>query len=140
MRELSPFEIGWLAGLLEGEGSFFMQRQAGRRPRFAIALSMTDEDVVARACELLEIGSYNESWNGWRPNNSTIFNARLAGPRAEDMAIKLYPHMGERRKEKIHELLVSLENELGTSGRIDKLTAVIADVTEAVRQPRMARR
>lgn len=41
-------EIAWLAGLMEGEGSFFLSQN---QPK--MALLMSDEDIVSRAALLL---------------------------------------------------------------------------------------
>ncbi len=41
-------DIAWLAGLVEGEGSFHMSTRS-----IAIILTMTDRDVVERAATLL---------------------------------------------------------------------------------------
>ncbi len=44
---VDPLELHWLAGLLEGEGSFMVGPPSDpRRP--AIAVQMTDEDVMRR--------------------------------------------------------------------------------------------
>ena len=50
-------ELYWLAGLLEGEGSFM--RGAPSRPNTPmVSLSMTDEDVVARVGRMLGVSYY----------------------------------------------------------------------------------
>jgi hypothetical protein len=47
---LSKVDIAWLAGLLEGEGSFMRGK---RKDAPGISLAMTDRDVVERAAKLL---------------------------------------------------------------------------------------
>ena len=50
---ISERDLCWLAGLLEGEGSFIAgPPSAPRTP--AVVLSMVDRDVVARAADLLD--------------------------------------------------------------------------------------
>jgi hypothetical protein len=51
----SPEALSYLAGLLEGEGSFLVG-PAGAVP--AVALAMTDEDVVRRASYLMEATTF----------------------------------------------------------------------------------
>ena len=81
-------DIIWLAGLLEGEGYFGLNR--GKYPR--ITLHMTDEDIVIRAAALM--GS-----NIYRQRNCWI--AQVNGARAIMWMMTLYTLLGERRREAI---------------------------------------
>lgn len=49
-RQMSPVQVAWLAGLLEGEGTFVSKR----RPHIAVA--MTDQDVVQRLLDWTGLG------------------------------------------------------------------------------------
>lgn len=102
---MTKTELSWLAGLLEGEGCFGIGKSHGMRPR--IDLHMSDEDVVARACKLMGIGSYSKREGGQdrRPGKRTMFRAAIEGPRAVELMKKLSPLMGERRHAKIEEVL-----------------------------------
>ncbi len=56
---LTNDDAQWLAGLLEGEGSFLAGPPSARNvPR--VALEMTDRDVVARAARLLAVDRFTE--------------------------------------------------------------------------------
>lgn len=48
-------DLYWLAGLLEGEGSFHISSDENPRP--TISLHMTDEEPVRRAASLMEISN-----------------------------------------------------------------------------------
>ncbi len=90
--------LDWLAGLLEGEGSFCPAPPSSPNRPY-IALAMTDEDVVARACRILEVNyqlirTKNEA-------HKDYYLAQLRGERAVDFMRTLCPKMGIRRQGQI---------------------------------------
>ena len=98
---MTPVDRAWLAGLLEGEGSFTTTRPQEVR----ISLEMTDEDVVARAATLM--GTHyipkpprRDQPSHWKPQ----YKACLSGRRAIDLMKELLPYMGERRSLRIGEI------------------------------------
>lgn len=99
---MDDIELGWLAGLLEGEGCFHVQRE--RWPR--ITLQMTDEDVVRRLYEVTQVGRVNgpyfTSGHAQKPAWRWIVSKR---DDVEDLLIAVYPLMGERRQAKIQTCL-----------------------------------
>src|SRR4051812_6399725 len=91
-------EIAWLAGLLEGEGSFMAHwatthKNNGSDQRyFRIDLSMTDEDVVRKAARLMGATSLfvqNRKETGRKP----MWRTRLMGKHAREVAKLIRPHM-----------------------------------------------
>lgn len=98
MTLMDKEDLIWLSGLLEGEGTFDLQR--GRYPR--IRLAMTDRDVVGRAATLmgtrvrlsLRRAPYKPTWH-----------AEMQGPRAAALMERLLPHMGSRRSQTIASIL-----------------------------------
>lgn len=56
LRDFTENEAAWLAGLLEGEGSFITLQLPDGRERPIISLQMTDQDVVERAAQIVGIG------------------------------------------------------------------------------------
>jgi hypothetical protein len=107
------FDLVWLAGLLEGEGTFDAHR--GKYPR--IRVGMTDRDVVGRAASLMDTtirlalhpAPAKASWH-----------AELSGDRAAAIMREILPHMGARRSQKIAEVLGVREfrgNPTASSGR-----------------------
>lgn len=102
-------DIAWLAGLLEGEGSFM--KGPPSRPRLPIViLSMTDEDVVLRASKMFGVG-YIRSRRGEARGWKNSFITKVVGKRALLVMKAVYPHMGSRRKKQIEEAFQSYRKE-----------------------------
>lgn len=97
---MDEHELIWLAGLLEGEGTFDLHR--GRYPR--VRVGMTDRDVVGRAAALM--GARARLSLREAPSQST-WHAEVSGPRAVGLMEELLPHMGSRRSGKIAEVLAA---------------------------------
>lgn len=73
-------ELYWLAGLLEGEGSFLAPPPS--MPNCPhIVVQMCDRDVVDRAAKVLGVRKV-QSWDPPDPRHKTIYQARLRGVRA----------------------------------------------------------
>ena len=91
-------DLLWLAGLLEGEGSFDAHR--GKYPR--IRLAMTDRDVVGRAASVMD-AKIRLSLHP-APNKAT-WHTEISGGRAAEIMRQILPYMGARRSGKIAEIL-----------------------------------
>lgn len=104
---VSERDFYWLAGLLEGEGSFSLGPPSAPNS-VRITLCMTDRDVVARVAALWNV-AYHEvreertRERGWKPAYQVI----LRGRRAVDFMHELLPLMGERRQLQIRRALAS---------------------------------
>lgn len=91
-------DVIWLAGLLEGEGTFDLHR--GKYARVRVA--MTDRDVVGRAATLLgarvrlslKPAPYQATWH-----------AEVSGEKAVEVMQAVLPFMGSRRSGKIASIL-----------------------------------
>lgn len=99
---MTEIEIAWLAGLLEGEGSFNLQ--CSKYP-VGIWLHMTDEDVVAKACVMLgtkyhKMGKRKEHWKD-------SYKTGLRGRRAIEIMKQILPYMGQRRTLKLQDCINS---------------------------------
>ena len=92
-------ELAWLAGLLEGEGSF-QQGPPSRPTQPRVMLNMTDEDTVLRAALLMGVVSVVRVAPGI-PHRKTIFQIALRGQRAVSLMRALRPWMSVRRKAQI---------------------------------------
>jgi hypothetical protein len=84
----------WLAGLLEGEGSFIANR-AMRSLYPVIKVEMCEREVIERAARLLDtrVWVVAPGTEGWRPT----YVAQIAGHRAAEWMRALRPYMGLRR-------------------------------------------
>lgn len=102
-------DISWLAGLLEGEGSFVWHQASRDKGRPRIQLQMTDKDVMEKACNILMsplCGPYgsNQTKLGGGKKKETYYTA-CSGQQAAAWMMTLYTLMGERRKQQIEPLL-----------------------------------
>lgn len=97
--------LAWLAGLLEGEGSFLAGTAARRSP--AIELEMADEQIVRRAARLLGV-RVTSRIRANRPNSAQSFRFRVSGPRAAHLMWVLRPYLGRRRQRQIADAVTGL--------------------------------
>lgn len=95
---MSRDDLLWLAGLLEGEGTFDLHR--GKYPR--VRVGMSDRDVVGRAATLL--GARVRLSLKPAPN-SAMWHAEISGTKAVAIMREILPHMGSRRSGKIATVL-----------------------------------
>lgn len=87
--------ISWLAGLLEGDGTFIKRKE---KSMHHIALNMKDKDTVERAAKILKSNvGYLESRN--------MYYTTKAGSKAIKIMKVILPLMGERRALKIREII-----------------------------------
>lgn len=100
----NQFELGWLVGLLEGEGhfSYFNTQQ--------IVLGMTDEDCVLRFKAAIEkILGQDKSLHlivtNWRKEEKPLYTIRLYGANARCIMKLVVHHMGYRRRAQIWKAL-----------------------------------
>jgi hypothetical protein len=101
---ISEQDLHWLAGLLEGEGSFLAAPPS--RPRSpAVQILMVDRDIIERAGALFGTGVYmiRPRREGWR----TTYSARIRGTRAVLWMHRLRPLMGKRRQKQIDRAVAS---------------------------------
>jgi hypothetical protein len=97
-------QIAWLAGLLEGEGTFHTSHTGSFYVR--VTLEMTDEDVVRKAAQLMEDAPVSgprirKKGLGTKPYYSTS----ISGYKASRVMAAVLPFMGRRRAAKIRELI-----------------------------------
>lgn len=114
----SDAELAWLAGLLEGEGSFLVARcHVGGKvyPYPKIVVGMTDCDVVERAAQLL--GGNSVYPLPKKPNRKQAWRAQVTGWKAAELMRDLYPWMGQRRKLAISTILAEYDARETTTQR-----------------------
>lgn len=97
---MTKIEIAWLAGLFEGEGSFYINRikKYGKVYEYPCAgIRMTDEDVVRRAHKLFGAGNIRTTRPKnpkWKQNWTWTVNGKELTERLYTM---LLPYLGLRR-------------------------------------------
>jgi hypothetical protein len=93
-------ELYWLAGWLEGEGSFMAPSPSDKNyPK--IAAVTTDEDVARKVCALLGVSYMQVRRYNKKPHWKDCYYFRLRGRRAVTLMHELYPLMGIRRQAQI---------------------------------------
>lgn len=98
MMQIDDYQLHWLAGLLEAEGSFLKgPPSAPHQPR--ISLSMTDKDIIEKVSLLWGV-KYHPSGKArceekrWTP----AVAVSLKGSRAVALMERLWPLMGKQRQ------------------------------------------
>lgn len=125
MKNITTEELYWIAGLLEGEGSFYVAKPNLTQHCSAalISIVMTDLDIIERAASILGGGSKIYVYNS-KKRNKTSYKFAVTG---SDLAIEwmnaLYPLMGNRRQQKIKEITDYWANRLDKSQRMQKYNA-----------------
>ena len=108
MTSTSATEIGWLAGLLEGEGSFGWtpagKKSKKRYPK--IELSMTDEDTVRRVASISRMGNVYGPYEKAAPRKPVWRWSVTKQADAASLMMTMYPLMSGRRQERIREILL----------------------------------
>jgi len=114
--EWTDINIAWLAGIIEGEGNFYL-RELGNYFSIKIKVRMTDLDVLEKCFKITKIGNingpyknkknltYKDIW-GWEVTKKTD---------SLELIKVIYPHLLSRRKAKIDEYLKQIsikENEI----------------------------
>ena len=95
-------ELNWLAGLLEGEGSFMKPCPSSpNSPR--IAMEICDKDIADRAAALIGVRAFevNQAKRIRNPHWRVSYRVTKRGKGAVELMKLLYPLMGQRRKQQI---------------------------------------
>ena len=115
-------DLFWLAGLLEGEGSFGLLTRRDQEEEYKVpylVLGMSDKDVVEKAAVLMNYmaGTKIKVWRRQRnPTYKQMWNFTMKGSGAMRIAHAVYPTMGKRRREQIDRMGIAFA-ELPGSGR-----------------------
>jgi len=89
-------QIGWIAGILEGEGCFIV------RP-IQLRLQMTDRDVVEKIANLL---SAKMTKNRKLRSRKQLYGLYIGGKKAAAVMMSIFSFMGQRRRKRIREALM----------------------------------
>lgn len=103
---MNKVQLAWLAGILEGEGSFVV---SGGGNIFAISMSSVDRDVIATVAGLIGgnvCGPYQ-----YVTNTQSFYRTTKAGKAAVRLSRKLYPFMSARRRAQITKARTSAQQQ-----------------------------
>lgn len=111
-------DIHWLAGLLEGEGCFALEKNNGsnsksHNPRITVA--MTDKDVIDRAASILHTKVILRHRPGPTGKWKDTYWARIGGNGAIQRMMTLYPLMGVRKQGRIRKAIAHWKTTLTKS-------------------------
>ncbi len=101
---MTDLEIVWLAGLLEGEGSF-MKGPPSSPNLPIISIKMTDEDIISKVANLF--GNAYCAYAMREIHHKPCFGVKLVGSKAILLMQELLPYMGIRRSQQIREAINS---------------------------------
>jgi hypothetical protein len=109
MITMNGYERHWVAGILEGEGCFAVQKTKVKNiPR--IQVSMSDRDIIERLAQIVGWGNvggpYFLTKNTNRPgrkDHKPMYRWALNGKRASELGRNVYPLLSERRRAYIDE-------------------------------------
>lgn len=99
-------DLLWLAGLLEGEGSF-MKGCPSKPNSPIISCKMIDEDIIYRVANLFGVSYCKRLISKKNPKWKDIYMTQLRGMRAMSIMKQLKPLMGKRRQQQIQNALDS---------------------------------
>lgn len=109
-------ELHWLAGWLEGEGSFYfidVNNDNNKSPRVCVTGFSVDKDSIEKVAALMGASIYFHKAHV-RKNTDYVckggWRAHLEGQKAVDLMTVLLPLMGKRRSEQIKAALIAWEN------------------------------
>ena len=103
---LTDYELGWLVGLLEGEGHFRHQNRTQR-----VTINSTDEDVVYKVAALFEkitgvpCHPVVKDPSKYNPNAKPQWYLQLYGENARAVMLTVVRHMAYRRRQRIWQCL-----------------------------------
>jgi len=105
---LTDLELGWIVGLLEGEGSFYCQRMKQSVIRRTVSIATTDLDVLLKYKLIVE--KVTNHTHNIRIDKKKVHKDQYRITIVNQHAIRLMKliltHMGERRKLKIEQCLI----------------------------------
>lgn len=99
-------DLEWIAGFLEGEGSFGYNSGSGQ-----VGVSQVNLEPLTRLLNLLGGNIYPVKLNNKNPNWNDAYAWHITGSRARGVMMTVYPLMTEKRK---HQILLALKSKKET--------------------------
>lgn len=113
MNDMSRIDLAWVAGLLEGEGSFCSVGDVA-----SVQMVSTDADVIATVHRITGLGNVGTVKRKIKPKHSPQRYWRVT--RQADVRLlleALLPLMHRRRANQIYPLMQNLDRKLGRRGK-----------------------
>lgn len=99
--EITEFELGWLVGLIEGDGTLTFDGKHA-----VVALKITDLDTAQRFARILRTtvsGPYH--YEGQQLGPKPYYMTKIAGRRAREFMASAASHFSMRRQEQITNII-----------------------------------
>ena len=105
---MNAVEAAWVAGLLEGEGTFSLSQKANSRRYPALVCGMTDHDVLLK---LQRIAGGTLSGPHWAEKSTKPYWTWQQSRRTElrELLLAIQPHLGQRRETRVAEQLARID-------------------------------
>lgn len=100
-RQLTEFELGWLVGLIEGDGTLTFDGKHA-----VVALKITDLDTAQQFARLLGTtvsGPYH--YEGQQLGSKPYYMAKIAGKRAREFMASASEYFSVRRQGQIADII-----------------------------------
>lgn len=127
---MTEVELHWLAGLLEGEGSF-LHGPPSKPNCPAIVLHMTDLDVVERAAALMGTTSIVRP-KARATHHKPSYLVKVTNRKAIELMKRLKPILGDRRRKRIEDIVARYN----IDGQVDRVRKIRKLSDDAVRDCR----
>lgn len=106
-------DIAWVAGIIEGEGSFSLDGKTSGR----ITVKMTDYDIIERLQTVTNTGTIYGPYKKAQAHHKPAWHWKVYDRReVARLLLAIYPLMGERRRERIAELTDRIALNRGANG------------------------
>lgn len=105
-------DIAWAAGILEGEGCFFITSDKRRKAtkKLAIQCKMTDQDIILRIHDVFASGFIYKCKNQEEHHKQAWVWQVYRQNDVETIIYKVLPYLGIRRSAKAKELLAYIDS------------------------------
>lgn len=106
VREMTASEVAWIAGFLEGEGSFTASARQRGSVYVRIQASSTDRDVLERVAAIVGVGTVRVVRPDPRGSRKQVWIWGIgAKPDARELALQVQPWLGKRRRSQAQAVL-----------------------------------
>jgi len=112
LNSLSSFELGWLTGIIEGEGCFYQKTsncklKSGNYcyPLTGFTVMSTDKDVMIKFANFLQIDLRGPYYTRSKKERKKVWSTQVTGYKSIIIMKYFYEHLGERRKLQIDSAL-----------------------------------
>tara|TARA_Y100000310_G_scaffold72876_2_gene69040 strand:- start:4258 stop:4773 length:516 start_codon:yes stop_codon:yes gene_type:complete len=112
LNSLSPFEFGWLTGMIEGEGCFYQKTSSSKLksgnycyPLPGFVLMSTDQDVMEKFANLLQAGLRGPYYTRSKRERKQVWSVQMTGYKSVIIMKQFYEYLSDRRKSQIDNAL-----------------------------------